>query len=632
MSEPCLHCIRTILTKRTKLMAPPLLTFATEEDAGNFGLYTWKQLENVLPETCASKKSPCNNTYTCAVCKYNKDEEQYSPLGDQAQGTTHLDHMLNALLDAHRKHRWVTNNTFDTLQALSDLFAEQGISAQVRDGLSNWGEAAVRKSHWRLICTAPASYHIHQAPVKVEGVKQLYYTVTTDVGNGVYGTLIREVWRINLDAWAAGKATNDQTLGDVLETLFSIHYLAPFYPDTVDQFPGQLFGQILQLMDDCIKYGTGEPLSGIGPMEVATSPDYGDPSEHQGETEEEKPPIPRRKGKGASEQTEHTAADASRPGHWSKAKAATPPGTLATKVSWAGGTAPQGSHQGEGDTMENYQLQGIKQTLCIWHEHTMAQAKLIRSLIDQIPSGNTTHDYAPQCLRDITHSPREAEDRTAEEEYHRKDDAPAAMLTDNKWGPKYFPVLEWNPSGAPCLNSEVIRDLEDFEIWASKQDALLESEATVTHEEWKSLKTSIIGDVRFFGKNTNWSAAKEFWLPIGIIDFIATKRTNTWPMRLDREMVLDWLLTTRLLRNNALQDEMSFQVLKIKLKGRDHFFWRANDDGDTYKKLSTQEYQEQRATRRANWAQSDSSTTGATWRSNPYGSQSKNWTHWGADS
>ena len=96
-------------------------------------------------------------------------------------------------------------------------------------------------------------------------------------------------------------------------------------------------------------------------------------------------------------------------------------------------------------------------------------------------------------------------------------------------------------------------------------------------------------------------------------------------------MVLDWLLTTRLLRNNALQDEMSFQVLKITLKGRDHFFWRANDDGETYKKLSTLEYQEQRATRRANWGQSDSSAGAPAGRYNPYATQNKNW-NWGSDS
>ena len=209
---------------------------------------------------------------------------------------------------------------------------------------------------------------------------------------------------------------------------------------------------------------------------------------------------------------------------------------------------------------------------------------------------------------------------------------PVAQLTDNKWGSRYFPVLEWNPSGAECLNSDVIRELEDFEIWANKQDALLESEPTVTPEEWKTLKTSIIGEVRFFGKNTNWSAAREFWLPIGIIDFIVTKKTMTWPTRLDREMVLDWLLTTRLLRNNALQDEMSFQVLKITLRGLDHFFWRANDDGETYRKLSTPEYQEHRATRRTNWIQSDSSSSAPTGRYNPYGTQNKNWTYWGSDS
>ena len=127
-------------------MAPAIMTFATEADANWFGLYTWKQFENILPETCASKNTHCNNTYTCTICKLKKEEEMYSPLGDQAHGTGQLDHMLNALLDAHRKYRWVTSNTYETLQALSDLFAEQTISAQVRDVLSNWGEVVVRKA------------------------------------------------------------------------------------------------------------------------------------------------------------------------------------------------------------------------------------------------------------------------------------------------------------------------------------------------------------------------------------------------------------------------------------------------------------------------------------------------------
>ena len=630
MSGSCLHCFRGLLSKELNSMPPALMTFATEEDANRFGLYTWKQFENILPDTCASKSSPCNNMYTCAICKLNKEDELYSPMGDQAQGTAQLDHMLNALLDANRKYHWVTSTTYETLQALSDLFAEQSISAQVREGLSNWGEVVVRKSHWRLICTAPASYHCHQVTAKVEGIKHLYYTVTTDAGNGVYGTLFRDVWRINLDAWPAAKATNDHTLGDVLETLFSIHYLAPFFPETVGHFPRHLFGQILQLMDDCVKHGTGELLSGIGPLEAPTSPDFGDTSEHHAEAEEERAPIPRRKPKAGADQTECPSGSSAQASYWSKAKPPTPPTSSQAKGGWSKREGGQSSQQSSGDTVENYQLLGIRQTLSIWHEHTLAQAKLIRSLIDQIPTGNTTHDYAPQCLRDITDSPRCTADRTAEE-YPKRDDPTVAMLTDNKWGPRYFPVLEWNPTGAQCLNKDVIREPEDFEIWANKQDALLESEPTVTHEEWKTLKSSIIGDVRFFGKNTNWSAAKEFWLPIGIIDFIATKRTMTWPTRLDREMVLDWLLTTRLLRNNALQDEMSFQVLKITLKGRDLFFWRANDDGETYKKLSTPEYQEQRATRRANWGQSDSSAGAQAGRYNPYATQNKNW-NWGSDS
>jgi len=180
MSGSCFLCFRGLLSKERKPMAPALMTFATEEDANRFGLYTWKQFENILPDTCASKSSPCNNTYTCAICKLNKEEELYSPMGDQAHGTAQLDHMLNALLDANRKYHWVTSTTYETLQALSDLFAEQSISAQVREGLSNWGEVVVRKSHWRLICTAPASYHRHQVAAKVEGIKHLYYIVTKD--------------------------------------------------------------------------------------------------------------------------------------------------------------------------------------------------------------------------------------------------------------------------------------------------------------------------------------------------------------------------------------------------------------------------------------------------------------------
>ena len=168
--------------------------------------------------------------------------------------------------------------------------------------------------------------------------------MTTDAGNGVYGKLIRDVWRINLDAWPAGKATNDHTLGDVLETLFSIHYLAPFFPETVGHFPKHLYGQILELMDDCIKDGTGELLSGIGPLEVPTSPDYGNPSEHPAETEEDRPPIPRRKAKTGADQTEHPPADSAHSVHWSKAKAATPPLSLTGKTPWAerdGAQAPQ---------------------------------------------------------------------------------------------------------------------------------------------------------------------------------------------------------------------------------------------------------------------------------------------------
>ena len=136
------------------------MTFATEEDANRFGLYTWKQFVNILPDTCASKTATCGNTYTCAICKLNKEDEMYSPMGDQAQGTAQLDHMLNALLDANRKYHWVTSTTYETLQALSDLFAEQAISAQVRDGLSNWEK-------WWCAKATGDSYALHQPAITV---------------------------------------------------------------------------------------------------------------------------------------------------------------------------------------------------------------------------------------------------------------------------------------------------------------------------------------------------------------------------------------------------------------------------------------------------------------------------------
>ena len=210
----------------------------SEGDATRFHFARWPDFIATLGGTC--KQGDCKNVQTCTTCKFWKDESQYSPKGSAAQYVDQLPQLLQLVVDANRQHGWVTDCPLRTLQRLSDLLAGQHLGAPVRNTLSHWGAAICPPAVWHLIPGAPHSYAFHKVDLRVDGVPCSRYRVSTDVGNDLYEHMVKDVWQIDLTAWPSGQGTTKGLLGDVVEALFAIPYLEPFFPSISGQLPSRL--------------------------------------------------------------------------------------------------------------------------------------------------------------------------------------------------------------------------------------------------------------------------------------------------------------------------------------------------------------------------------------------------------
>ena len=534
-------------------------TFADMADAKDHGFYEWDELNQHFPSCqapdLAQPKGKCNNLKVCAFCKLADCDKTYTPKrADRAE----IAKGLAGLARAQTTHHWLTDNPKDTLQKLLKCIADGTITKQEQKSLKNWGYIFMRlPQHVQRITDTPHwySFHTHTFTVGKKGQVNLY-SIQHDPGNSRYSHMAKEVWQLDLTPWP-GQNPNEVSIGDIVETALSLKCLLSHLPTAIGLLNAD---RVLALSEhwakDILFDIDEEEKQAQQEAKALAEVDYGTP---QG-TEEEGP-----------------SPDKEEPAQQGRTKRAKP----TAMPRWDLGQAP---------TIEadNYPL------VCALQARARQELAYWTHIKEEFEASHQEPHDSESKVRDIL------------DLFHGEEPSEVSSGTKSvdQWQDKFFPIVVREGDGTlPTLGIEVIPDQVAFINWACEQDATIERDTpgeTMTDAQWVAARRDFIGPAKNLGRKTAFEGTKFFWHPLGHLDKVAA--TYGHKSDIPRRAAVAWLSQQLYVdEQSMITDQGTFQVLSLKLGGKDYWFWRANQTMDWFRHNSSEAYQNQRQEQRSKW-------------------------------
>jgi len=357
--------------------------------------------------------------------------------------------------------------------------------------------------------------------------------------------MAKEVWRLDLSPWP-GANPNEVSIGDIVETALSLKCPLSHLPTAISMLNAD---RVLTLSDhwaqDILFDIDEEEKQAEAEAKTLAEVDYGTP-----------PPT----------EEECTSPDKEEPAQQGRTKRAKP----TAMPRWDLGHAPS-------IEPDNYPLvcamqARARQELAYWTH--------IKEEFEASHKEPHDNEYKVRNILDLFHG-----------------EEPSGTKTVDQWQDKYFPIVIRGGDGTlPILGIEIIPDQAAFIEWACEQDATIDRDTpgeSMTDAQWVAARRDFIGPAKNLGRKTAFEGTKFFWHPLGHLDKVAA----TYGHQLDvpRPAAVAWLSQQLYVdEQSMITDQGTFQVLSVKLGGKDMWFWRANQTMDWFRHNSSEAYQHQR--------------------------------------